>query len=394
MLTIIVGTSLIILQTMLLLLIAIVLVVCHIAVPSSSSSLSSSISVSFAAAAASESTASLARIVPPSLSLRGNRKSNSTGNNNNNNNNIIAAASTNKNRSSTSADEEVDDTEDEPPSLEWFVEDTANFQQKFHVGNGRVFNDNEVKIIEFLMQSYTSNFVLANNLTSICPQLLYQHQHQHQHQQDQHEDEDKDDETATTARTAALATLVAKSGNHTTSNNETTTSSSSMNGRVSVPLLPPSSSELQEIIDDTISCECTVNSIKDEIPPPDETAAFTTSTTATVNSYVPSAVSSSASSSSSSNTITQPATPSVLPVGQVSEFVNVVTYAARYASFICNMRHYTYLFQQYVNGHRQEVMDDLQKLGLDITGVEMAARIVDRGPPSSPQPPQDKQDDP
>ena len=374
---------------MLLLLIAIVLVVCHIAVPSSSSS---SISASFAAAAASESTASLARIVPPSLSLRGNRKSNSTGNNNNNNNNIIAAVSTNKNRSSTSADEEVDDTEDEPPSLEWFVEDTANFQQKFHVGNGRVFNDNEVKIIEFLMQSYTSNFVLANNLTSICPQLLYQHQHQHQ--QDQHEDKDKDDETTTTARTAALATLVAKSGNHTTSNNETTSSpssSSSMNGRVSVPLLSPSSSELQEIIDDTISCECTVNSIKDEIPPPDETAAFTTSTTATVNSYVPS--SSSSSSSSSSNTITRPATPSVLPVGQVSEFVNVVTYAARYASFICNMRHYTYLFQQYVNGHRQEVMDDLQKLGLDITGVEMAARIVDRGPPS-PQLQQDKQDDP
>ena len=391
MLTIIVGTSLIILQTMLLLLIAIVLVVCHIAVPSSSTS---SISASFAAAAASESTASLARIVPPSLSLRGNRKSNSTGNNNNNNNNnIIAAASTNKNRSSTSADEEVDDTEDEPPNLEWFVEDTANFQQKFHVGNGRVFNDNEVKIIEFLMQSYTSNFVLANNLTSICPQLLYQHQQNQNENENEDEDEDKDDETATTARTAALATLVAKSGNHTTSNNETTTSSSSMNGRVSVPLLPPSSSELQEIIDDTISCECTVNSIKDEIPPPDETAAFTTSTTATVNSYVPSAVSSSASSSSSSNTITRLAPPSVLPVGQVSEFVNVVTYAARYASFICNMRHYTYLFQQYVNGHRQEVMDDLQKLGLDITGVEMAARIVDRGPPS-PQPQQDKQDDP
>jgi len=46
------------------------------------------------------------------------------------------------------------------------------FEQKFHVGNGRVFNDNEIEIFQYLMESYTNTFIVANNYTSLCPELV------------------------------------------------------------------------------------------------------------------------------------------------------------------------------------------------------------------------------
>jgi len=46
------------------------------------------------------------------------------------------------------------------------------FVQNFRVGNGLVFDDNEIELFQFLIETYTSKFIVANNYTSLCPDLF------------------------------------------------------------------------------------------------------------------------------------------------------------------------------------------------------------------------------